>query len=218
MSICYSTQYGHKKCALKCNSCFKSPPCTKGTEITCEECNRVFMGAHCYHNHIRTSIYSKSNVCSRLKLCTECSTCYNVKKTAHICGESYCRTCKCVMPTRHECYMPTKNVKKESKNGTLFVFYDFECYQNKTFEHDSSKFEHQVMLCVAQQSCIKCREVDDIQKTCLFCGNREHVFMNDNVIEQFMRYLGSLNDRFKQIKIIAHNGQKYDFSTIKPVC
>lgn len=104
--------------------------------------------------------------------------------------------------------MPLKKVKKQTKNGTLFVFYDFECYQNKAFARDSEKFEHEVMLCVAQQTCSECYDVDT--DSCENCGVREHLFVKENVVKEFMQYLGSLDDKFKQIVAIAHNGQKYD--------
>lgn len=211
-SECYATQYGHKKCMIKCNICLSTPPCVNEIEISCKYCKRTFVSARCYHNHIRTSIYSKNNVCSRINLCLKCSTTYMVKKREHVCGESYCQTCKTVMPIRHECYMPKKNVKKDSKNGPLYIFYDFECYQNKPLDDD--KFEHEVMLCVAHQACDNCTFVDEIDKNCLKCGKREHVFLGDDVVQSFMEYLGSLSEKFRKIIVIAHNGQKYDLHFI----
>lgn len=210
----YTTQYGHKKCSIKCNCCFKTPPCPKDINVTCNDCNRTFVSAKCYHNHLRTTPFAKNNVCSTMKLCTKCTKCYTVKKTEHICGESHCRVCKTTMPIRHDCYMPIKKVKEPMKNGPLFIFYDFECHQNKKFDHDDNKFMHQVMLCVAHQACDNCTFVDDINNCCTKCGKREHVFIGDDVIENFMQYLGRLNDGFKQIIIIAHNGQKYDLHFI----
>lgn len=207
-SSCYTTQYGQKKCVIKCHSCLSTPPCINDVEVKCDTCNRTLVSARCYHNHIRTSIYSKTNVCSRIRLCTECSMCYTIKKKEHVCGQTYCTTCKTVMPIRHECYMPIKKIKKETKNGKLFIFYDFECYQNKPFSQDCQKFEHEVMLCVAQQACIKCKNVDDVKVPCENCGTREHVIIGGDVIVNFMMYLGLVNDKFKQIVIIAHNGQK----------
>lgn len=96
-TTCYTTRYGHKKCAIKCNSCLSTPPCMKDIKIECESCNRIFVSARCYHIHIR------SNLCDRMKLCKNCSTSYTVEKKDHICGESYCKTCKTIMPVRHEC-------------------------------------------------------------------------------------------------------------------
>lgn len=110
--------------------------------------------------------------------------------------------------------MPIKKVKKDTKNGKLFVFYDFECYQNKPLLEDCNKFEHEVMLCVAHQACDICTFVDDIKNNCAKCGKREQVFMGGDVLENFMMYLGQLDEKFRQIVIIAHNGQKYDMHFI----
>lgn len=213
-SKCYETQYGHKKCVIKCNSCLYTPPCAKDIDIKCTDCNRTFVSARCFHNHIRKSVYAKTNVCSRIRLCSHCSTSYMVKKAVHVCGQSYCRTCRRVMPIRHECYMPPKKVKKDPKNGPLFIFYDFESYQNKQIGSDSNKFEHEVMLCVAHQACDNCSFIDNVRDPCLKCGRREHVFIGENVIENFMQYLGSLSEKFRRIVVIAHNGQKYDMHFI----
>lgn len=185
-SACYATKYGHKKCIIKCNSCLSTPPCLKDIDIKCDECNRTFVSARCYHNHIQKTIYAKHNVCSRINHCLECSTSYMVKSKMHICGESYCSTCKTVMPSRHECYMPVKKKKKDAKNGPLFIFYDFECYQNKPLASNCNKFEHEVMLCVAHQACENCTFVDNVHKKCLLCGKREHVFIGENVVKNFM--------------------------------
>lgn len=124
-----------------------------------------FFSSRCYHNHIR------ANLCARMKLCKNCSTAYTVKKQEH--DESYCKTCITNMPTRHECYMPIKKVKKDTKNGKLFIFYGFECYQDKYLLQDSNKFEHEVMLCVAHRACNNCTSNDDIEKSCDKCGKRE---------------------------------------------
>lgn len=202
-SICYSARFGHKKCVVKCNSCLRTPPCVKEIEINCKTCSRIFVSPRCYHNHIR------SDLCSKLRLCPNCSVGYTVKKNSvHVCGQSYCKACKSIMPTRHDCYMPIKKIKKETKNGPLFVFYDFESYQNALLNQDSNKFEHEVMLCVVQQVCVKCNKIDDIKATCENCGIRE------NVLRDFMQYLGQLDDKFKEVVVIAHNGQKYDLHFI----
>lgn len=208
-STCYSERFGHKKCGVKCNSCLCTPPCTRELDVKCDECNRIFLNPRCYHNHIR------NDLCSKLKLCKKCTVCYTVKKNKkHICNQSYCKVCKGIQPIRHECYMPIKKVKKETKNGSLFICYDFESHQNKPLEPDSRKFEHEVMLCVAQQSCVKCQNLDDLEDDCENCGSREHVFIGDDIIEKFMKFLGCINEKFREVIIISHNGQKYDMHFI----
>lgn len=208
-STCYSDQFGHKKCTIKCNSCLCTPPCVNELKLKCNDCNRFFVSPRCYHNHIR------NNLCSKLKICTNCTVSYTVKKKSdHVCNESYCKVCKSIQPIRHDCYMPIKKIKKETKNGVLFIFFDFESYQNKPIEHEDNKFEHEVMLCVSHQSCITCRNFEDINVLCANCGAREHVFMGDDALENFMTYLGGLNEKFRQVVMISHNGQKYDMHFI----
>lgn len=202
-SVGYEGRFGHKKCIVKCNNCFCSPPCLKEIDIKCSACNRTFVSPSCFLNHNRIDL------CSKFKVCKMCSVAYTVKKkTDHVCGSSYCTKCKCLMPIRHECFMPIGNVKRQTKNGTLFVFYDFECFQNRAFEDDDKKFEHEVMLCIAQQACVKCYDIEI--DSCQNCGQRQHTFIRANVVRDFMLYLGKLNKKFKQVVVIAHNGQKYD--------
>lgn len=113
-SVAYTTQLVHRKCVVKCNSCLYSPPCQKQIDITCRACNRTFLNPDCYQNH------KNIKLCSKLRLCLICSVCYTVKKKSdHICGQSYCVGCKCLMPIRHECYMPIKRVKDQTKNGFM---------------------------------------------------------------------------------------------------
>lgn len=72
---------------------------------------------------------------------------------------------------------------------------------------------HEVMLCVVQQSCGMCVDIEPIKGKylkCKKCGVREHVFAKDNVVEQFMQYLDNIPKKFRPITIIAHNAQKYD--------
>lgn len=137
---------------------------------------------------------------------------FTVKKNSeHICGLKYCKICKDDMPIRHECYIAVTRRSAKPKNGVLYIFYDLECYQTKLLtENDPSKKEHEVNLCVAQQACDKCRENDNNEIECEFCGERQHTFWGSNIIDDFMQYLGELNDKFTRIIVIAHNTQRYD--------
>lgn len=103
------------------------------------------------------------------------------------------------------------------------MFYDFECFQAKLLVEDtrpkkknkkqcdsSIKKEHEVNLCVAQQTCDKCRDNDENDIICEFCGDRMHIFWGENIVDNFMNYLGGVNDKFTRIIITAHNAQSYD--------
>lgn len=80
------------------------------------------------------------------------------------------------------------------KKGVLYIFYDFECCQTKDLiKNDPSKKEHEVNLCVTQQACDKCRNSNNVGKESEFCGKREHVFWGENIVDNFMQYLGEIN-------------------------
>lgn len=64
-SAAYTTQLGHRKCAVKCNSCLCSPPCEKEIDIVCSTCNRTFFNPKCYMNH------KNIDLCSKMRMCTE---------------------------------------------------------------------------------------------------------------------------------------------------
>lgn len=114
------------------------------------------------------------------------------------------------MPIRHECFIAIPRKQARPKNGALYIFYDFECTQSKPLNNDATKKEHEVILCVAHQACDKCRDDDNINTACSFCGKREHIFWGENIIDDFMNYLGEINDKFTRVIIIGHNAQRYD--------
>lgn len=204
--IGYTTKFGHIRCRAKCNKCFQSPPCINDAIIKCYSCNREFVNATCLQNHVL------NGACEKFKICPECYSTYIVKKNVkHICGTKYCSICKDQMPIRHECYIAVTKRSSKAKNGVLYIFYDFECYQTKLLiKDDPSKKEHEVNLCVVQQACDKCRDNSNINIACQFCGEREHIFWGSNIVHDFMQYLGSLDDKFTRIIVVAHNAQRYD--------
>lgn len=204
-SIGYTNKFGHRKCTIKCDRCFTSPPCQKIVDFKCNDCNRTFRSTECFVNHL------SQNICASFKFCTNCFTSYTVRKREdHLCGYNYCKICKERMPIRHECFMATTKPKCESNTGDLYIFYDFESFQTKAMNNENTNFEHEVMLCVAHQSCKKCRDNNNITDFCEQCGVREHIFNSNDVIHDFMEYLGKIDDKFKRIILLAHNGQKYD--------
>lgn len=207
-SVTYEAKFGHKNCPLKCNNCFCNPPCVKIFSVKCNDCNRMFVSTECFANHI------KHGICSIFKICKSCSVAYHVKKnTDHVCGTSYCKICKDTVPIRHECYIAITKPKSKRKNGDLYIFYDFESTQTKKIGYSNNNnpmFEHEVVLCVSQQACDKCRDISDVNLACENCGKREQIFFRENVVHNFMVYLGNINEKFTRIIILAHNSQKYD--------
>lgn len=206
-AVPYTTNVQHKKCPFKCNNCFSSPPCKPDDKlIKCGDCNRNFSNTQCFQKHIA------SKICLKVRICTECLQPYsNTRKGAqHVCGQKYCFYCKKDRPSRHECFIPIIPPKATKKNTQLFIFFDLECTQTKPFTDNSERFEHVPNLCVAHQACETCMMDNNIDEECVNCGAREHVFHGGDIIEKFMTYLGEFPEKFKNIKILAHNLQKYD--------
>lgn len=203
----YNTRFQHKSCPFKCDRCFRSPPCVKAADITCFDCNRVFVNANCFQFHVKT------NICNKIKNCLRCCSNYSVdkkKKYRHICDTKYCFICKKILPIRHECFISKPFEKQHKENAEIFIFFDLECTQTDTFGNDSDKLAHVPNLCVAHQACDTCCSLEAVDVICNNCGLRNHTFEGQNIIEKFMNYVGSISDKFKRIKIIAHNLQKYD--------
>ena len=92
----------------------------------------------------------------------------------------YCHTCKQNRATGHLCYMrQLKDVLPANAGNVLYIFYDFQTSQNKTY-YDIKK-EHVPNLACEQMFCARCEEIDDCINDCDRCGRRRHTFWNDTV-------------------------------------
>lgn len=195
----------HKNCPYICPCCHSSPPCFSLLELEkCGSCNRDFYGPVCFAEH-------KKTLCVKLKRCLTCFRSFwvNLKKP-HRCGYSYCNTCHCEKPTRHFCYMPKKSVdKKRMEKFFIFVFYDFECMQEKPVDGVANTFLHVPNLCVAQNVCSKCINNQDISQDCTTCGRRQHVF-KVSPVKSFLNYISKLGNNKTHVIALAHNMKGYD--------
>jgi hypothetical protein len=80
----------------------------------------------------------------------------------------------------HLCYMrPLKDVLPANADNLLYIYYDFQTTQNKTYS-DTAK-EHVPNLVCVQQFCARCEEINDCYIDCDRCGRRSHSFWNDPV-------------------------------------
>ena len=108
------TQRDKHRCPLKCLSCFKTEHHT-GDKITCDKCNRTFVGKNCFDEHLRDRSKSKKRniVCELVQKCTKCHrTVGDLKK--HVCGHATCSNCKSYCdPKTHKYYM----LPVETKGG-----------------------------------------------------------------------------------------------------
>ncbi|CAH0546857.1 unnamed protein product [Brassicogethes aeneus] len=199
----YSNKKYHLKCPYICPNCHTSPPCrTEMDQITCEACKRTFRGIECLNNH-------KEKLCSKIHRCVKCLNSYWTKDK-HRCGYAFCSICLSVKKLGHNCYMQPHKLSEQTKssidNDFLFVFYDFECMQEKKMSNNS--FLHEPNLCVAEQVCSKCITNEDINIDCRNCGKRQHIFSN-NPVSSLMEFLHKFEKKFN-IFAIGHNMKGYD--------
>ncbi|KAJ8934252.1 hypothetical protein NQ318_008695 [Aromia moschata] len=191
----------HHKCGGTCPACQQSPVCSKGVAVTCADCQRSFRGQQCYYNH-------KSSVCKEIY---RCSDCFKVAKRGrkHTCGEIFCKICNTHVPSDHLCYMQPDAGKPKTAD-TLYVFYDLETRQEK--QQQDGSLLHEPNLCVLASRCSTCIS-DGTLYFCQACGFRLIVY-KDTVIKRFMKYLLGARQKFKQVVVIAHNGQAFDHQFI----
>ncbi|KAL7292593.1 hypothetical protein TKK_0013725 [Trichogramma kaykai] len=74
---------------------------------------------------------------------------------------------------------------------------------------DEDKNIHIINLCVVQQTCITCADIEDIREICPSCGVREHI-IRDNPVKSLINLAMDHRTNFKQIILIAHNSSSFD--------
>lgn len=205
--IAYNNKNGHR-CKGNCYNCLKNPPCKKENGISCFLCKRSFVSIQCFENHTHSSAKQVST-CQTIRKCIECLKIIKPERD-HVCGEIFCTICKKHQPQGHLCYIQ-KNEKIPVLKNKLLIFFDLETRQ-ETLQEGTSNKVHEPNLCVFNQRCDECENIDDLF-LCLRCGIRQQV-LKLNPIERFIEYV--LNQRliFKQIICIAHNGQSFDHQFI----
>ncbi|MGC5271670.1 hypothetical protein ACPXAU_24785, partial [Salmonella enterica] len=64
----------------------------------------------------------------------------------------------------------------------LFIYFYLETRQEKQYSAgDQDNEEHEVNLCVVQQSCDECCNIEDINIMCISCDIRQQVFKENRV-------------------------------------
>jgi hypothetical protein len=80
----------------------------------------------------------------------------------------------------HLCFMrPLKSVLLVNANKVLYVFYDFETTQNKSYS-DTAKAHVTNLVCM-QQFCARCEDMEDVSIDCERSGKWRHAFWDDTV-------------------------------------
>jgi hypothetical protein len=106
---------------------------------------------------------------------------------------------------------PLKDVLPANADNVLYIFYDFETTQNKSYS-DTAK-EHVPNLVCVQQFCARCERIDDCGIDCDRCGRRSHSFWNDPVGDLYT-YLCEPLPWASKIVAIAHNAKAFDLHFI----
>ncbi|XP_054276436.1 uncharacterized protein LOC128995442 [Macrosteles quadrilineatus] len=130
------------------------------------------------------------------------------RKSAHVCGEVYCHPCGTFKDPNHKCYIQIDK-KSPKDRDYLFIFFDLETRQDESLPSDPETKLHKVNLCVSQQFCFKCINGGE----CESCSERYKIF-DSNPVRQFMNYVMEARKQFKNVCVIAHNGQGFDFQFI----
>jgi len=152
-----------------------------------------------------------------------CKTCFSLQSTNHSCFMRPLHRRKTAIENpgegtsaatmqEEEAHASENEVIGENnreKGRVAFVFYDFETRQDETLEGTENVKIHVPTLCVAQQICGTCAEIDDMSVRCRWCGVREFIFRDDPV-KQFVDFATRTTKCFHRIICIAHNAKAFD--------
>ena len=211
--------YTHRdkhKCPKKCLSCFSYDSGCKGPEITCNNCNRTFLGQKCFdkHKQNRSKDDKPDIICNVVQKCLKCKKTVTNLKT-HVCGFSECSNCKkyCNLQ-HHKCYMKVV----ETKGGHCTKFPNATVVNEKT---KTAKSEEEIQLINAVRSIGWTREeIEDMVdwtkeeiEEVLNCTDEEIKNMgNPSKLDIGCGHLNP-KDRCLCCKTYTHNYMFYDFET-----
>ncbi|KYN19310.1 hypothetical protein ALC57_08361, partial [Trachymyrmex cornetzi] len=205
----YRNGRGHR-CAKKCPRCYAIPSCEgSGAELVriCNDCER-FVKSNSRHDC--DVIFCK--ICRSLQ--TSNHSCYiqplRRKVTVEDPGEgTSAGTMREENQVNDENDVESANDARSKKDRVAFVFYDFETRQDETLEGTENVKIHIPTLCVAQQICETCAEIQEMSTRCRWCGVREFVFRHDPV-KEFVDFATRTSKYFNKIICIAHNAKAFD--------
>lgn len=181
----------------------------------CNKCNRYLKNDTCFQKHQRKSDNGKRTCEKYFKCMKSDQTIIEKHKKAHVCEETYCKTCKDIYAEGHWCYMQpvdTENnsLKKATKKKKHFeyMFFYFECTQDETLEceegftdgkngkcgHCNKSLcgtnQHRPNLCVVHKVCELCLDSTITSaSTYNSCGKNEREFQGFHTIEHFCKWL-----------------------------
>lgn len=209
---CNKGYWGGHSCPNACFRCKGFHDSNDKQKVYCEKCNRWFFGRACFKNHSAAGTYNSSpSVCASLYVCKGCTRLIR-RIAVHECDKKFCRVCKAHVDLNHFCYVQPVTGDQQREyliRTTLYICYDFETSQSQLMKGTKDVNIHVPNLCVMQQSCATCIDIENIQIECSRCGIREKIFKIDPV-KQFVTYVTSSFRSFKQVVCIAHNSSGFD--------
>ena len=201
----------HINCLNICAYCKCQTPCLKERNLLhCNDCNKFFANTICLLNHKQEHSVYKKTICETFKKCDLCKKSYRVDEDRkHECFKELCKNCKIKMDPNHLCFIP-KYVIKSYYQKILYIFYDFECIINSADNDDITKEYHTPILIVSNTCCNHCLYTEDIFLDCTTCGKRLHIYVGDNIVENFFSDIINLSLKFTKVICVAHNAKSYD--------
>ena len=204
------TRRDKHKCPTKCLACFKYDSNCSGSGITCDDCNRIFLGQKCFDEHKRNRSEGEKPdiVCDLVKKCLKCKRIVTNLST-HVCGYSECSNCKeyCNLQ-EHKCYMKIV----ETKGGY--------CTKNNDCEH--RKPEDRCLCCKTHTLAYMFYEFETQQNTGTHIVNHVNVqnFLGTeytfDTIDEFCKFV--FHKSHKNYTFIAHNAKSFDAQFILKYC
>lgn len=160
-----------------------------------------------------SSVTKKNKICETIWICSDCSKFIDENDLTefkkHVCSDKFCDICKRTVEADHQCYI--QPYLKKPPNKYCIIFFDLECTQNTPAEHTKSGFSHKPNLCVAQQICHSCYDIDDVDPKCKNCKQREFIFEQKTCVEKFIDFCEVYRPYANSnICVIAHNFKSYD--------
>ena len=220
--------YQHKERHARnnpCNFCHQLHTDTREDWTYCRDCNCNFVNETCFNLHLKRTENGKST-CDVYYRCQLCNQLINRSKhkESHVCGETYCQTCKGCFSDGHQCYMQPVDEEDcktdKSKKALTYLFFDLECTQESLLQCQEGNLpgvnntcvnckktwcgtlEHRPNLCVVHKVRTACMNTNVTSSTkCCNCGLNEMVFSGTDTITAFCKWLFS---GVNNVKIHVH--------------
>ena len=163
------------------------------------------------HLEIKHVLTNKTNKLKGKTVCAlkrNCVNCYSSldPQNKHECFKPYCTNCRQNREIGHLCYMKPLSNELSRSDNVLFVFYNFETTQDKSFLIQQ-QFTFQISYAFSTSAhTARCSPIFSVD--CERCGKRQHSFFNDPVGD--FSYLCKPRPWCQKIVAIAHNARGLD--------